>query len=60
MFSSVFFKCVFKDALQDLAQILPNDASHALVVDDREEVWPSAVRESQLLKVGSGFSVLGL
>ncbi|CAE7621910.1 fcp1 [Symbiodinium sp. CCMP2592] len=38
-------------AQKDLSQILPKDATSALIVDDREEVWPVVVRESQLLKV---------
>ena len=33
---------------------MPKDATSALIVDDREEVWPVVVRESQLLKVGRG------
>ncbi|CAE7874613.1 FCP1 [Symbiodinium microadriaticum] len=35
---------------KDLSQILPKDATSALIVDDREEVWPVVVRQSQLLK----------
>ncbi|CAJ1439714.1 unnamed protein product, partial [Effrenium voratum] len=37
--------------LKDLTQIFPSNASWVLVADDREDVWPQEVRDSQVLKV---------
>eukprot|EP00929_Paragymnodinium_shiwhaense_P107284 TRINITY_DN7337_c0_g1_i1.p1 TRINITY_DN7337_c0_g1~~TRINITY_DN7337_c0_g1_i1.p1 ORF type:complete len:544 (-),score=105.27 TRINITY_DN7337_c0_g1_i1:55-1626(-) len=37
--------------LKSLREIFPGDTSHVIVVDDRDEVWPTEVRSFQLLKV---------
>eukprot|EP00927_Polykrikos_kofoidii_P039407 TRINITY_DN33804_c0_g1_i1.p1 TRINITY_DN33804_c0_g1~~TRINITY_DN33804_c0_g1_i1.p1 ORF type:complete len:594 (-),score=60.58 TRINITY_DN33804_c0_g1_i1:303-2063(-) len=37
--------------LKNLREIFPADTSQVLVVDDRDEVWPPDIRNTQLIKV---------